>query len=90
MRMWVWLTASVIFLIGLLTVTALFSDVLKWVPVLSAVPLGICAVGEFVRYAVTKDKGSLVFACFFLVSSFLALVTAVIMHYHFGWLVPSN
>ena len=88
--MWVWLTASIIFLIELLTVTALFSDALKWVPVLSAVPLGICAGGEFVRYAKTKDKRALVFTWFFLVSCFLALVTAVILHYHFGWLVPSN
>jgi hypothetical protein len=58
--MWVWLTASVIFLIGLLTVAALFSDVLKWVPVLSAVPLGICAGAKrgqssFPIYRMGKD-----------------------------------
>ena len=90
MRRWVWLTALVLFLIGLLSVAALFSDVLRWVPAVSAVPLGICAGGEFVRYAKTKDKRSLVFAFCFLGSFLLALVTAGIMHFHFGWLVSKN
>jgi hypothetical protein len=90
MRTGVWLTALVLFLIGLLSVATLFSDVLMWVPVLSVVPLGICAGGEFIRYAKTKDKRSLVFAYCFSAFVLLALVTAGVMHFHFGWLVSAN
>ncbi len=65
---------------------------LIWLQVATAVLTGIGATRYFVRYAKTKDKGSLVGACCFLVPcvifTILALNTAGIID--FGWLFSSN
>jgi hypothetical protein len=51
------------------------------------VPFGIFAVGEFVRYAKTKDKRALFYACCFLMAFILGLVSAGIFE---GWFIRSN
>jgi hypothetical protein len=65
---------------------------LIWLQAATAVLTGIGAGRYFVRYAKTKDKGSLVGACCFLVPCvifiILALYSAGIID--FGWLVRSN